>query len=225
MNKEQLKQLEDTLWEAADNLRANSDLKASEYSTPVLGLIFLKFADINYRRHEKAILAEYKKLKGTRREKPLSEIAVAKCGFYLPDHARYSHLRDLPGNQDIAKALEKAMETIEEYKPELAGSLPKAEYHRLTRTEQMKTLPKELLRSFDNIPDDATGDIFGQIYEYFLGKFALAEGQGGGEFFTPRSVVQLMVEIIEPHGGTVFDPACGKRYIPGFNNTPYMIQW
>lgn len=210
MNKEQLKQLEDTLWEAADNLRANSDLKASEYSTPVLGLIFLKFADINYRRHEKAILAEYKKLKGTRREKPLSEIAVAKCGFYLPDHARYSHLRDLPGNQDIAKALEKAMETIEEYKPELSGSLPKTEYHRLTRTEQMKTLPKELLRSFDNIPDDATGDIFGQIYEYFLGKFALAEGQGGGEFFTPRSVVQLMVEIIEPHGGTVFDPACGS---------------
>lgn len=210
MNKEQLKQLEDTLWEAADNLRANSDLKASEYSTPVLGLIFLKFADINYRRHEKAILDEYKKTKGTRREKPLSEIAVAKCGFYLPDHARYSHLLNLPEKDDIAKALEKAMETIEEYKPELAGSLPKTEYHRLTRTAQMKTLPKELLRSFDNIPDDATGDIFGQIYEYFLGKFALAEGQGGGEFFTPRSVVQLMVEIIEPHGGTVFDPACGS---------------
>lgn len=210
MNKEQLKQLEDDLWAAADNLRANSDLKASEYSTPVLGLIFLKFADINYRRHEQAILKEYQKLKGTRREKSLNEIAVAKCGFYLPDHARYSHLLNLPESQDIAKAIEKAMEAIEEYKPELQGSLPKDEYYRLTRTQETKLLPFDLLRQFDNIPDDATGDVFGQIYEYFLGKFALSEGQGGGEFFTPRSVVRLMVEIIEPHGGTVFDPACGS---------------
>jgi len=210
LNTAQLKQLEDDLWTAADNLRANSDLKASEYGTPVLGLIFLKFADINYRRHEKDILAEYQKLKGGRLEKPLPEIAVAKCGFYLPDHARYSYLLNLPESQDIAKAIEKAMEAIEEYKPELQGSLPRDEYYRLTRTEQMKHLPFDLLRQFDNIPDDATGDVFGQIYEYFLGKFALAEGQGGGEFFTPRSVVRLMVEIIEPHGGTVFDPACGS---------------
>lgn len=210
MNKQQLKQLEDDLWAAADNLRANSDLKASEYSTPVLGLIFLKFADINYRRHEEAILNEYQKLKGTRREKSLNEIAIAKCGFYLPDHARYNYLLNLPESQDIAKAIEKAMESIEEYKPELQGSLPKDEYYRLTRTAETKLMPFDLLRQFDNIPDDATGDVFGQIYEYFLGKFAMAEGQGGGEFFTPRSVVRLMVEIIEPHGGSVFDPACGS---------------
>lgn len=210
MTREQLKQLEDDLWAAADNLRANSDLKASEYGTPVLGLIFLKFADINYRRYENEILAEYQKLKDTRREKPLHEIAVAKCGFYLPEHARYSYLLKLSEDQDIAKAIEKAMTSIEEYKPELEGSLPKDEYYRLTRTAETKNLPFDLLRQFDNIPDDATGDIFGQIYEYFLGKFALAEGQGGGEFFTPRSVVKLMVEIIEPHGGTVFDPACGS---------------
>ena len=135
---------------------------------------------------------------------------MAKCGFYLPDHARYSHLLHLPEDQDIAKAIETAMEAIEKYKPELEGSLPKDEYYRLTRTPETKHLPFDLLRQFDNIPDDATGDIFGQIYEYFLGKFALSEGQGGGEFFTPRSVVRLMVEIIEPHGGTVFDPACGS---------------
>ena len=135
---------------------------------------------------------------------------MAKCGFYLPDHARYSCLLDLSEDQDIAKALEQAMETIEIYTPELEGSLPKDEYYRLTRTEQMKSLPLDLLRQFDNIPDDAIGDIFGHIYEYFLGKFALAEGQGGGTFFTPRSVVRLMVEIIEPHAGTVFDPACGS---------------
>jgi type I restriction enzyme M protein len=210
LNKEQLKQLEDDLWAAADNLRANSDLKASEYSTPVLGLIFLKFADINYQRHEEAILSEHQELKSTRREKPLHEIAIAKCGFYLPDHARYSYLLNLPESQDIAKAIETAMEAIEEYKPELQGSLPKDEYYRLTRSAETRLMPFDLLRQFDNIPDDATGDVFGQIYEYFLGKFAMSEGQGGGEFFTPRSVVRLMVEIIEPHGGSVFDPACGS---------------
>jgi len=102
------------------------------------------------------------------------------------------------------------MQAIEKYKPELKDSLPKEEYYRLTRNEESKDLPFELLRKFDNIPDDASGDVFGQIYEYFLGKFALSEGQGGGEFFTPRSVVRLMVEIIEPHGGKVYDPACGS---------------
>jgi type I restriction enzyme M protein len=210
VNREQLKRLEDDLWAAADQLRANSDLGASEYGTPVLGLIFLKFADINYRRHEQWIQAEFENLKGTRREKPIHEIAVAQCGFYLPEHARYNYLLSLPESADIAKAIETAMTSIEQYKPELEGSLPKDEYYRLTRTLETKSLPSDLLRQFDNIPDDATGDIFGQIYEYFLGKFALSEGQGGGEFFTPRSVVRLMVEIIEPHGGTVFDPACGS---------------
>jgi type I restriction enzyme M protein len=210
MTRDQLKQLETDLWSAADKLRANSDLRASEYSTPVLGLIFLKFADINYRRHEAAIAAEFKKLKGTRMEKPVHEIAVKRCGFYLPKHARYDYLLHLPEESDIGGAIEKAMEAIEQYKPELAGSLPKSEYHRLTRTPETRTLPFDLLRQFNDIPDDATGDVFGQIYEYFLGNFALAEGQGGGEFFTPRSVVRLMVEIIEPHGGTVFDPACGS---------------
>lgn len=208
MNKDQLKKLEADLWSAADKLRANSDLKSSEYSTPVLGLIFLKFADNNYQRHEKTILAEYQQLQGTRREKPVSEIAIEQCGFYLPDHARYDYLLNLPEEKDIAKAIKAAMKAIEEYKPELEGVLPKDEYAALTRTD--KTLPKQLLRTFADIPADASGDLFGQIYEYFLGEFARSEGQKGGEFFTPRSVVRLMVEIIEPHGGKVFDPACGS---------------
>ena len=178
MNKEQLKQLEDDLWAAADNLRANSDLKASEYSTPVLGLIFLKFADINYQRHEEAILSEHQELKGTRREKPLHEIAIAKCGFYLPDQARYSYLLNLPESQDIAKAIETAMEAIEEYKPELQGSLPKDEYYRLTRSAETRLMPFDLLRQFDNIPDDATGDVFGQIY----GKHFKIFGRSGSMF-------------------------------------------
>ena len=142
MTKEQLKQLEADLWSAADNLRANSDLKSSEYSTPVLGLIFLKFADNNYRRHEAEIIAEYQKLKGTRREKKLSDIAIEKCGFYLPDHARYDYLLNLPEEKDIAKALKEAMKAIEEYKPELEGVLPKDEYFRLTRDEKTKNHPE-----------------------------------------------------------------------------------
>lgn len=210
MNKEQLKKLEDDLWKSADSLRANSDLKASEYSTCVLGIIFLKFADNNYRKHEAEIEAEYTKLKGSRRENEISEIAIEKCGFYLPDHARYNHLLELPEEEDIVKAIKAAMASIEEYKPELLGVLPQDEYFRFNRTEQNKAIPKRLLKLFADIPVTAGGDIFGQIYEYFLGNFALAEGQGGGEFFTPRSVVQLMVEIIEPHRGKVFDPACGS---------------
>ena len=210
MNKEQLKKLEDDLWKSADSLRANSDLKSSEYSTCVLGIIFLKFADNNYRKHEAEIKAEYEKLKGSRREKEISEIAIEKCGFYLPDHARYNFLLELPEQEDIVKAIKAAMASIEEYKPELQGVLPQDEYFRFNRTEQNKAIPKRLLKLFADIPVTAGGDIFGQIYEYFLGNFALAEGQGGGEFFTPRSVVQLMVEIIEPHRGKVFDPACGS---------------
>lgn len=210
MTREQLKKLEDRLWIAADNLRANSDLKASEYSIPVLGLIFLKFADNIYRQHEAAIQAEFEKKEGTRLEKAIADIAIEKCGFYLPPEARYDYLKDLGEKEDIAKAIKQAMELIEKHKPELEGVLPKQEYSRLTRDEKTKNLPNDLLRTFADIPPDFTGDLFGQIYQYFLAAFARSEGQKGGEFFTPTSVVQLMVEIIEPHGGKVFDPACGS---------------
>jgi len=208
MNADEFKRLENDLWQTADTLRANSDLKSTEYSTPVLGMIFLKFADNKYSQYENDILDEYKKLKGTRREKKIHEIAIGKCGFYLPEHARFNYLLNLPEEKDIDKAIKDAMAAIEEYKPELEGVLPQDEYFKLTRTD--KQLPKDLLKNFSNIPKDASGDLFGKIYEYFLGKFALSEGQGGGEFFTPNSVVRLMVEIIEPHQKTVFDPACGS---------------
>lgn len=210
MNKEQLKKLEETLWATADNLRANSDLKSSEYSVPVLGLIFLKFADNKYSLYEDEINKEFEKHKGKRTEKPIHEIAIEKCGFYLPEKARYDYLLELPEEKDLAKAIKSAMVEIEKYKPELKDVLPQDEYFRLVRNPEFKVIPKQLLKNFADIPKDASGDMFGQIYEYFLGKFALAEGQGGGEFFTPRSVVRLMVEIIEPHKGTVFDPACGS---------------
>ncbi len=210
MTPTELKHLEAQLWKSADDLRANSDLAASEYDTPVLGLIFLKFADGKFKQHLPAIQAEYDKLKGGRREKSMEDIALELCGFWLPEEARYDYLLGLPEDANIAQALKDAMTAIEQYKPELEGVLPKDEYFALTRNPQNSGLPNRLLKNFANIPDDADGDLFGQIYEYFLGKFALAEGQGGGEFFTPTSVVRLMVEIIEPHGGSVFDPACGS---------------
>lgn len=108
----------------------------------MLGLIFLKFADNKYRQHEDAILQAYNKLKGTRREKPLDEIAIEKCGFYLKDFARYDYLLKLPEKEDIAKAIRRAMASIENSKPELLGVLPQEEYDRFTRSPKNKHIPK-----------------------------------------------------------------------------------
>lgn len=208
MTSEQLKKLESDLWSAADRLRADSDLKSNEYSTPVLGIIFLKFADNKYSLYEDEIKAELEAQKNSRRQRSEREIAISKCGFYLPANARYNYLLNLPGDKKLDVAIKEAMEAIEENKEELKDTLPKDEYFSLTRSSD-ELLPK-LLRIFNDIPVDASGDLFGKVYEYFLGEFALAEGQGGGEFFTPTSVVKYMVEVIEPYSGEIYDPACGS---------------
>lgn len=213
MTPEEIKTLEDQLWSSANQLRANTPLKSSEYSTPVLGLIFLKFADNKYRKFESEINAEFEKRQASsRREVSKPEIAIEKCGFYLPDNARYDYLLHLPEEQDLATAIQQAMLDIEKYKNDDAfvNVLPTVEYAPFNANDNSRRALTELVRTFSNIPSDATGDIFGKIYEYFLGKFALSEGQKGGEFFTPPSVVRLMVDIIEPYHGTVFDPACGS---------------
>lgn len=208
MTAQELKQLKENLWTAAIKLRADSDLKLNEFSTPVLGLIFLKFADNKFKKVEAQIQAELKAQQNSRRQRPEHEIAIEKCGFFLPPRARYDYLLHLPEEEDIDLAIKAAMQLIEEYKPELEDTLPQDEYFDLTRVD--KSLPKTLLKLFKDIPENASGDVFGQIYEFFLGKFAMAEGQGGGEFFTPTSVVKYMVEVIEPYQGTIFDPACGS---------------
>ena len=212
MKLEDIKRLEDQLWEAADTLRANTDLKPNEYATPVLGLIFLKFSDNKYAAYEEAIQAEFKELQGTRRAKSIEDIAIKHCGFYLPPNARYKYLLELPESADLATEIATAMQSIEDFKKDdkFVDVLPKDEYAAFSRLPESKAALKGLLRSFSNIPTDASGDVFGRIYEYFLGKFALSEGQKGGEFFTPTSVVKLMVEVIEPYHGTVYDPACGS---------------
>lgn len=194
-----LKELEERLWAAADELRANSKLKASEYSTPVLGLIFLQFADHRFEHARK----ELEESGGGRRS--IGKIDYQARGvLYLPQKARFEYLRSLPDNEDVAQHINVAMKAIEEENEDLAGVLPR-NYQRID-----KTILVSLLKMFSGIPMDIEGDAFGKIYEYFLGKFALSEGQKGGEFFTPTSLVKLIVEIIEPYRGRIYDPACGS---------------
>jgi len=208
MTNEQLKALEDKLWESANALRAYGGIKAADYEVPVLGLIFLKFADNKYRQHEADILAEYQQHQGSRMETPIETIATRKVGFYLPEQARYQHLLELPEQHSMAQALEQAMEALEKQDTRFAGVLPTKAYFDI-EAKKADILPA-LLKAFADIPQDASGDIFGKIYEYFLGKFALSEGQKGGQFFTPTSVVRLIVEFIEPYQGKIYDPACGS---------------
>lgn len=207
-NKE-LKQLKDTLWQSADALRADSGLKSSEYATPILGLIFLRFAENKYKQFENEIIATYESQKGTRMEQELHKIAIEKCSFFLAEESRYDYLLNLPENANFPKEVIHAMETIEKYNSDLVDILPKEEYTAVDGNDGKKVL-KRLLKAFKDIPEDISIDIFGEIYEFFLGKFALAEGQGGGEFFTPSSVVRYMVEVLQPTDGEILDPACGS---------------
>lgn len=209
MTNKQLKALKDTLWTTADQLRANSGLKATEYAEPILGLIFLRFAECKYEKFENEINVEYQKTKGSRIERPIHEIAIEKCGFYLPDEARYEYLLNLSEDENLAEKVKHAMELIETYTAELIDTLPKDIYYSVNSQDDPLVLSK-LLRNFKDIPADVHLDIFGEIYEYFLGKFALAEGQGGGEFFTPSTVVRYMVEVLAPTEGKILDPACGS---------------
>jgi type I restriction enzyme M protein len=209
MTNEQLKRLEDKLWDSANAMRAYGGIKATDYAVPVLGLIFLKFAENKYGQHEPLILETYQKEKGSRKERTIQEIALATCGFYLPDNARYEHLLNLPEKKSMAEALRDAMKGIEEYQDEkFQDVLPKDAYFDIEKKK--KDILPALLKDFSDIPADASGDVFGKIYEYFLGKFAMSEGQKGGEFFTPTSVVRFIVEVIEPYSGKIYDPACGS---------------
>jgi len=209
MTNKQLKNLKDRLWEGADQLRANSGLKSTEYATPILGLIFLRFAEAKYSQFETEITAEYEKNKGTRVGRPIHEIAIEKCGYYLPPEAKFDYLLHLPESENLAEKTKTAMENIEKYTTELADILPKDVYYSVNGEDDSFVLAK-LFKVFKDIPTDVSLDIFGEIYEYFLGKFALAEGQGGGEFFTPSTVVRYMVETLAPTEGTILDPACGS---------------
>ena len=192
-------QIEKRLWDAADELRANSKLKSSEYSIPVLGLIFLRYADQKFAAAQKELEG-----KGTGRRQIGKSDYQAKGVLYLPETARFQKLLQKPEGANIGQAINDAMRAIEGVNPDLKDVLPKT-YNRLENSSLV-----ELLKIMASIPMDIEGDAFGKIYEYFLGKFAMAEGQKGGEFFTPTAIVKLIVEILEPFHGRIFDPACGS---------------
>ena len=198
--------LEKRLWDAADQFRANSGLKAAEYSTPVLGLIFLRFADARFAAQraklETAAAASTSSRRGSRVEEP--DAYHADGILYLPAEARFDYLLSLPEAENIGAKVNAAMAAVEKQNPQLSGILPKT-YNLFT-----STLLKGLLKKISEIPVTTDYDTFGRVYEYFLSEFAMTEGQGGGEFYTPSSIVRLLTEILEPYHGYILDPACGS---------------
>jgi len=195
--------LEKRLWDAADQFRANSGLKAQEYSGPILGLIFLRFAEVRFAAQRARLeQAGASARRGSRVDEPTAY--HADNVLYLAPEARFDYLLTLPEAADIGARVNAAMREVERHNPQLAGVLPKT-FNLFTGT-----LLKELLKKISEIPATLDFDAFGRIYEYFLGKFAMSEGQGGGEFYTPSSIVQLLAQVIEPFHGRILDPACGS---------------
>ena len=218
--------LEKRQWDAADQFRANSGLKSQEYSAPVLGLIFLRFAEVRFAAQRARLeQASASARRGSRVDEPAAYHAEGI--LYLPAEARFDYLLNRPEAENIGAKVNAAMRDIEKHNPQLAGVLPKS-YNLLT-----STLLKELLKRVSEIPASLDYDAFGRVYEYFLGEFAMSEGQGSGEpsgassttgtvarrvsasdsanqFYTPSSIVNVLTEVIEPYHGRTYDPACGS---------------
>jgi type I restriction enzyme M protein len=199
MDAKDLNEVKTTLWKAADEMRANSTLGPNEYRGPVLGLIFLAYAEHRFVQVQPELEA-----KATPRRPVTPEDYKARSVLYVPEESRLSFLVNLPEGDDLGAAVDAAMASIEQHNPELDGVLPRG-YRRLEKDTLVA-----LLRLFSPLPRNLSGDAFGLIYEDFLSNFAMAEGKLGGEFFTPHSIVRLIVEIIEPFHGRVYDPACGS---------------
>lgn len=211
MTDKELKKLKDDLWHSADMLRAGAHLAANKYGQPILGLIFLRYADILYKQHKSEIDRRYNEIKGGRIEKTIEDISKEVCGFYLPENAYFDFINNAPDDANKATLVKKAMQSIEEYNKGMTGVLSKEVYGQLVPEEEPDLLSK-IIRVFKDIPENISIDLFGEIYEYFLGNFALAEGKDGGTFYTPATVVRYMVEVLNPESGDkmFLDPACGS---------------
>lgn len=195
--------LEKRLWDSADQFRANSGLKAQEYSGPILGIIFLRFAEVRFAaQRTKLEKSAGSSRRGSRVDEPAAYHADGI--LYLAPNARFDYLLNLPEAANVGAKVNDAMRDIEKHNAQLAGVLPKT-YNLFT-----SSLLKELLKKVSEIPASVDYDAFGRIYEYFLGEFARTEGQKGGEFYTPSCIVRLLTEIIEPYHGRILDPACGS---------------
>ncbi|QEO18797.1 N-6 DNA methylase [Acetobacter vaccinii] len=201
-----VQQLENELWEAADQLRANSRLTAAEYSMPVLGLIFLRHADNRFKAYLPAIEADIPpQMPAAQREALIKLGFQGKAAIYLPEAARFDRIVSLPQGAKVGEIIDAAMDAVEADYPVLSGALPRG------YAAFEPDLLAELVKIFDRPAIKAAiGDVFGRIYEYFLNKFAMSGAQEGGEFFTPPSLVRMIVNVIEPDHGLVLDPACGS---------------
>lgn len=200
-----MEELEKRLWAAADQLRANTGLTAYQYSQPVLGLIFLRYAEYRYLTAKEKL--EAKQTSRKRGGGNIKSAIQAEGAMYVPDAALFSNLLQLPEDEDLGKAINDAMKALEAENEAIKDALPK------TYTRFNNDILTTLLKNFANIRFDIGSDVFGRIYEYFLTEFARSEGQGGGEFFTPSALVRLIAEVIEPYHGKVFDPARFRRYV------------
>lgn len=199
-----IRKLENELWEAADELRANSKLTSQQYCMPVLGLIFLRYAWGRFKRADEQIEAERATITGRKPPKQAADYSV-KGAMFIPEEARYDYLLNVPDGADIGKAVNEAMASIAAINPSLAGVLPD------TYAELGNDLLRSVIRVFNNPALDEEGDdIIGRIYEYFLGKFAPAVASDDGVFFTPKSLVRMIMNVIEPSRGKMLDPACGS---------------
>src|SRR5205814_2718727 len=201
-----LEKFESDLWEAADNLRANSKLTSSDYFMPVLGVIFLRHAANRFEVAQRQIEADQASGRMPKR-KVLPADYIARRSLYLPEKARYDWImqKAAVSGADLPRLVTEAMTAIEtEFEP-LLGVLPKD--YGIFETKVLEDLMR--LFNSDQIKQ-ATGDVFGRIYEYFLAQFSMQKAHDNGEFFTPSSIVQTIVNVIEPDHGTVFDPACGS---------------
>jgi type I restriction enzyme M protein len=201
-----VEKLEKDLWEAADNLRANSKLTSSDYFMPVLGVIFLRHAANRFDAALRQIEADQASGKMPKR-KVLAADYIARRSLYLPEKARYDSIMEQAavGGVDLPKLVTDAMSAIEAAFEPLQGVLPKD--YGIFETKVLE----DLMRLFNSEQiRQATGDVFGRIYEYFLAKFSIQKAHDNGEFFTPSSIVQTIVNVIEPDHGIVFDPACGS---------------
>lgn len=202
---EHIGEIEKRLWSVADHLRANSNFASNEYFMPVMGLIFLRHAYSRFLRVQDEIKATLPSRSGVTR--PLTKADFSQRGsIYLKHEAQFDHLVAIPDGGDRAGAIISAMESIEADYESLDGALPKSEYQELGDDDL-----GQLLRTFnDPALENADGDVFGKIYEYFLTQFADQKAHDGGEFFTPVSIVQTIVNVIEPDHGKIIDPACGS---------------
>lgn len=192
--------LEKRLWSAADSLRANTGLTAQEYSRPILGLIFLRYAEFRFQKAKGSLEGQTSRRRGG----DIKSRIQAEGAMYVPEAALFTNLLALPESTNIGLNINEAMKALEAENEAIKDALPK------TYTRFDNAILKDLLKNFAAIDFGLGSDVFGRIYEYFLNEFAKTEGQGGGEFFTPSTLVRLITEIIEPFHGKVFDPACGS---------------